>query len=286
MTSTVIEVSIPTEFGNIHVYRKGSGEKAVLLLHGSGSDSAMLSWREVMDSFDEDYSVYAPDLLGYGKSGSFEGIAGEHFYDIHIESVRQLVNALNIHHFIIAGLSMGGAVAIGYALKYPEDVRCLIPVSSWGLSAKMPMHRLSYLYINKTSLTLAQYRWVARSKLLAKWSIAYSLIGRRELITEALVNEVMASCMGGRAGKSMLDFQRSSATKSGAIPYYAERLKELQMPVIYIAGEKDKLVPKADLESAAQRTPNGSLVLLKGCKHWSVKEMPSAFYEQVKALRD
>ncbi len=282
----MIEMSVQTEYGNIHVYKKGCGEKAVLLLHGGGADHAMLSWREVMGAFDESYSVFAPDLLGHGKSDSCDGMVGERFYDMHIDSIHQLAVALGLQRFVLAGLSMGGAIAIGYALRFPESVESLIPVASWGLSAKMPLHRLSYWYIHKTRLTLAQYRWLARSKWLAKWSIAYSLIGHKELITDALIGEVMAACQGDKAGKSMLDFQRSATTKDGTNPYYVDRLCELRMPVVYIAGENDPLVPKSDLENAAVHTPNGRFMMLPDCKHWSVKEMPQTLREMVNSLAE
>ncbi len=279
------EFDVKTTYGTLHVYQKGCGKNIVLLLHGGGADSAMLSWREVLETLDENCTVYAPDLLGHGKSDAYETICGAHFYEIHIDSIKQLVDALQIKDFILSGLSMGGAIAIGFALQYPGDVKGLLPVASWGLSAKMPMHAFSYWYIRKTNMTLAQYRWLARSRALAKWSIAYSLIGHKEKITDALVEEVMAACKGDQAGLSMQNFQRSSATKSGTIPYYIDRLGELRMPVVYLAGERDPLVPKADLENAAAHTPQGRLLLLAGCKHWAVKELPGEFCKQVNALQ-
>ena len=39
---------IKTKYGNIAAYKKGAGPKTILLLHGAGCDSTMLSWREVM----------------------------------------------------------------------------------------------------------------------------------------------------------------------------------------------------------------------------------------------
>ena len=268
---------IKTQYGNIAAYKNGLGPKAVLLLHGAGSDSTMLSWREVFNIFTDDYSVYAFDFLGYGYSDRADHLVGEKFYDTHIACVKSVVEHYNLSDFILAGLSMGGAVAIGFALLYPENIRALIPVDTWGLSEKMPFHRFSCWYINHTDLTLIQYRWCAKYRWLAKWSISYALIGNKTLITDSLIDEVMQSCAGDMAGKSMLNFQRSSADKTRSKPYYLDKLKELKMPVVYIIGEKDPLVPLSDIYKAAQENSNSRVEVFKDCKHWSVKEQPRKF---------
>ena len=53
---------IKTPYGAIAAYKKGTGTKTVLLLHGAGCDSTMLSWKEVFDRFTEDCTVYAFDF--------------------------------------------------------------------------------------------------------------------------------------------------------------------------------------------------------------------------------
>ena len=268
---------IQTQYGKLAAYKKGTGKNNVLLLHGAGCDSAMLSWREIFDVFTDDFSVFAFDFLGYGFSDKADGLAGDGFYDTHIACVKSVADHFRLADFVLAGLSMGGAVAIGFALAYPERVKALIPVDSWGLSEKMPYHRFSYWYVNHTDLTLTQYRWCAKYKWLARWSISYALIGHKKLITDPLVDEVMRACAGDRAGKSMLNYQRSSADQHRAKPYYSERLKSLKMPVIYVTGEKDPLVPQKDIYQAARETPGSRVEVFEGCKHWSVKERPSEF---------
>ena len=172
---------------------------------------------------------------------------------------------------------MGGAIAIGFALRYPELVKALIPVDTWGVSEKIPFHRFSYWYVKHTDLTLSQYRWCAKYRWIARWSISYALIGNKKLITDDLVDEVMQSCAGNMAGKSMLNFQRSAADKDRSKPYYPEQLKNLKMPIVYIIGEKDPLVPLSDIYKAAETNPNSQVAVFKGCKHWSVKEQPRKF---------
>ncbi len=275
---------IKTKYGNIAAYKKGTGTKTVLLLHGAGCDSTMLSWKEVFDTFTDDFSVYAFDFLGYGCSEKPDDLVGDKFYDTHIGCVKCIVDHYNLTDFVLAGLSMGGAVSIGFALRCPENVKALIPVDSWGLSELMPFHRFSYWYVNHTDLTLLQYRWCAKYRWLAKWSISYALIGNKALITDSLTDEVMQACAGDLAGKSMLNFQRSSSDRARSKPYYLDKLKNLKMPVIYIIGEKDPLVPLADICKAAQESANSQVEVFEGCKHWSVKEQPEKFCKIVESV--
>lgn len=277
------ELDIKTSYGTIHVYRKGNGCKKLVLLHGSGCDNAKLSWFEVMQSFNDEYTIYAPDLLGYGKSDKPMDLCGEKFYDTHIQSIRQMVEQLGLEIFILAGLSMGGAIAMGYALNYPMQIEALIPVDTWGISPVLPFHKFSYWYIHKTNLTISQYRWIAKSKWLAKWFIGYSLIGDKSKITDKIVDEVWEACKNDHAGKSMQDYQRSSCNKSKAVPFYKNKLSKLPMPIIFVHGEADTLVPVKQLDGIEEILSNAKVYILKGCKHWSVKEKPKEFFNIVQA---
>ncbi len=231
----------------------------------------------MFNAFTDDFSVYAFDFLGYGNSDKADDLVGENFYDTHIACVKNVVEYYNLSDFVLAGLSMGGAVAIGFALIYPEKIKALIPVDSWGLSEKMPFHRFSYWYVNHTNMTLMQYRLYAKYRWLAKWSLSYALIGNKAFITDSLVDEVMRSCSGDMAGKSMHNFQRSSADKYRSKPYYLDNLKNFKKTVIFIIGEKDPLVPLKDIYKAAEENPNSKVAVFKDCKHWSVKEQPQRF---------
>ncbi len=274
-------MTVKTSYGHVNLYRAGAGKKALVLLHGGGCDSALLSWREVMEQTPADYTVYALDLLGYGKSDR-PSLCGDRFYDSHIDCVRQVAESLGLNSFLLAGLSMGGAIAAGYALKYPQKVLRLFPVDSWGFTARLPLHRFSHWYIQKTNMTKTQYRWLAKSRALAKWSVAYSLIGDKSLITGALVDEVIDACKTADAGLSMQDYQRSSIGPDGARPYYTDALAALDLPVVFVTGEKDPLVPLRDIQKAAGRAQSGKLYVLRGCKHWSVKERPREFWRIVR----
>lgn len=280
----IVKEIIKTQYGNIAAYKKETGTKTVLLLHGAGCDSTMLSWKEVFNTFTDEFSVYAFDFLGYGCSDKANDLVGDQFYDTHIACVKSVVEHYGLSDFALAGLSMGGAVAIGFALDDPKKVKALIPVDTWGVSEKIPFHRFSYWYVHHTDLTLTQYRWCAKYRWVARWSISYALIGNKKRITDSLVDEVMEACAGDMAGRSMLNYQRSSADRYRAKPYYLKRLKDLKMPVVYIIGEKDPLVPLNDIYKAAKETSDSQVEVFNGCKHWSVKEQPAKFCKIVDSV--
>lgn len=267
------ELKINTSYGKIHIYKRGSGEKILFLLHGGGEDSALLSWWGMMKNFTREYTVYAPDLLGYGKSDKPD-IQGEKFYVTHIEALNEIADQLEAHEFYLAGLSMGGAIAIGYGLKYPEKVKALFPIGSWGVTQVLPVHILSYLLIQKTNLTLWQYKLLGKNKWLVEYMLQHSLIGSKRKITNKLINEVQKACQEENAGRALQNFQRSSCDKKSAIPCYVQQLHKLKMPVIFMHGEKDPLVPVKEIFKVVNLCPKGQIHVMKGCKHWPVRERP------------
>ncbi len=278
------QFDVDTLYGNVRVYKKGAGERKLLLLHGAGCDHAMLTWRGVMERlrYDE-YTAYAYDLPGYGKSGRPAGLAGGEFYSDHAAVVEQVREALGLEEFTLAGLSMGGAIAIRYAIDNPDRVNLLIPVDTWGVTKRMPYHRLCYRYLKKTKRIGKWYARFAKSRLLAKWVIGYSLIGDKRLITPELVDEVRRASAGEDAHKSMCDYIRSSLTKKECIPCYEAEWSRLPMPVVFVQGEKDQMVRAADVRRAAEAVPTGTYCELSGCKHWSVREQPGEFVRIIAA---
>jgi len=261
---------------DIAVYQHGTGEKPLLLLHGGGVDSAMLSWREVMACMPEQYTVYAIDLPGYGNSSRPENMEGPDFYQKHIAVVDSVVNALGLQTFALSGLSMGGAIGIGYALTHPGRVVALVPVDSWGLVRRMPMNGFYYWCVHTRALR-ASFRLFARARRLVRWTVEASLIGDRKKVTDALVDEIYMLCQKPNAEASMRDFQHSSLTRKGAIPDYTAVLSTLTMPVLFINGEKDALVTCKVSAAAAAQVQGGRLHIMRGCRHWAQKERPEEY---------
>lgn len=273
-TNHIEESDIVTTFGKIHMYKVGNGKQNILFLHGAGSDHALLSWREVLQHLPDDYTAYAIDLLGHGKSDKLVSHKKVTFYEVHTKIVDEVLTYLKLDQVFLVGLSMGGSIATLYTLQNEHKVKSLFLVNSWGFTKKIPFQLLNYWLVHHTSFTLKQFNWMAKSRALARWTIRYYLIGNKALITEQLIDEVIASCNNSYAGLAMQQFERNSILKKVCYPYLTYSLNQLTIPIVFISGRKDKLVPYQLIEHAAQHCSNGSMYILNQCKHWAVKEQP------------
>ncbi|OPJ59588.1 alpha/beta fold hydrolase [Clostridium oryzae] len=265
----------------VTVYHKqGCNSKKLVFLHGGGLDSALLSWKEVIELMGSEYDIYAIDLLGYGESDKPDITYSIPMY---VELLHDILQQLNIERTYLAGLSMGGGTSIGFSLKYPEMVDKLVLVDSLGLYERMPFHTICRWFVN-SSLNSKSYQWFAKSKKLIKWSIGSSLIDNKEKITDALVSELYDLVQAPGCSKAWESFQRYELGKENLTSDLAPHLSELKMPVLIVNGEKDSLVPAKSAIAASRAIANCQLYIMKGCKHWAQKEKPDEFVNILKAF--
>lgn len=93
----------------------------LVCLHGAGGNQGVFDG--VFGALEERHSLVAFDQPGHGRSGSLDSLA-----DIHAMArfTREFLAALGIARPSVLGHSMGGMVAIQYALSYPDEVAGLV----------------------------------------------------------------------------------------------------------------------------------------------------------------
>jgi len=96
-------------------YREAGTGEVVLFIHGVGLNAD--AWQLQMDAFQSTHRVIALDMLGHGQS---ELPPSNATLDDYIEQVRELMDELAIPTASVVGHSMGGLVAMGFALRYPS----------------------------------------------------------------------------------------------------------------------------------------------------------------------
>ncbi|NLM20662.1 MAG: alpha/beta hydrolase [Peptococcaceae bacterium] len=263
----------------INCYCAGDGKQTIILLHGAGVDSALLSWEEVIPLLSPHYQVIAPDLPGYGAS---DRISGEYTLAFYTRIVKGIIEAFDLSSVILAGLSLGGGICLNMALTYPELLKIIVPIDAWGLFAKLPWHRLTYWY-TRSKLNENIYAWTGKYPSLIRWSLEYNLIGDKRRITENLITKIQHAMLEADAGKPFISFQKSEITPTGLKTDLFSRLEEIRIPTLLIHGSKDRAVPIKHAIQARKKIPDCELYLMEGCKHWPQKERPEEFASAILA---
>lgn len=105
----------------LHYKEMGHGQP-LLILHGLFG--TLDNWQTLAKRLAEHYNVFLVDLRNHGRSPHSE----QHDYDAMADDVLRLVDDLQIPTPAIMGHSMGGKVAMNYALKHPTHITKLIVV--------------------------------------------------------------------------------------------------------------------------------------------------------------
>lgn len=98
-----------------------TGTAPLVLLHGIGSRGA--SWWPVIDALAGQFSLYVVDLRGHG--GSEKPVAGYRLPD-YAADLKAILNALKLDYPAILGHSLGGLIALAWALDHPEGAAGIV----------------------------------------------------------------------------------------------------------------------------------------------------------------
>jgi pimeloyl-ACP methyl ester carboxylesterase len=255
----------------VHYQRGGEAGISLLLLHGGGTDSSGLSWGLLFPELAQTHTVIAPDWPGYGQSerSSHPSYTQEYYLDF----LESFLEALHIERLSLAGISMGGGLALGYSLRHPERVERLALLDSYGLAERAPYHLLSYLFVRLGWLNRLSWAWVRRSRALAGYSLR-SIFHDPKRITPDLVDQVYAEIRRPYPGRAFEAFQRSELLPGRLRTVYMELLGELRLPVLLVHGEHDPLVPLQAARQAQAGLPDARLEVIPACGHWPQRERP------------
>jgi triacylglycerol lipase len=220
----------------IRYHQSGRGPH-LLLLHGIGAN--LFCWRWVVPLLNSRFTVTAIDLPGFGRSSKPAG-AG-YGLDEQTERLALILDALGIARTYIVGNSMGGNIALWFAVKFPERAEGLgliAPATSARLMP-LPLEKLAWLSV-PASLMLSRHAM--------KWAHGRT-VSKRDLVDNDRVEETYFTY--GRQPLAVRSFMLAAAAIRDA--RLVSSLKDLKTPVLILWGSNDKLVSRKvidDLESA------------------------------------
>lgn len=246
----------------IHYLDEGRGP-VVVFLHGSGSGAC--GYSNFKGNYpllvENGYRTILPDLIGYGYSDKPADV--EYPLDFFIECVKQTLDAIGVERYTLVGNSLGGAIAIGFALKYPESVERLVLMAPGGVDDqpdyfKMPgMAMMKEVFMSPEPVTPARMKAFFRKAFVIDESC----------IDDELVNERHA----------LMQLQNPQVVKTMKVPNMTERLGEIRCPSLGFWGMNEQMMPETGILKLAKGIPHLRMILVPQAGHWVMIEHRDLF---------
>ena len=260
----------------IHRYRTGrAGLVPLVLLHGFPLDHRM--WDDVVDLLPGDRTVLALDLPGLGASpagqdvADVRGASGEPALEVAADAVAATLRSIGIERAVVAGLSMGGYVAMALVERHPELVAGLGLLDTKSTAdpdaVRANRHRIADAVLAEGNVD--EVLGMSRA-LLGETSRVQraDLIGRLELWIRAQ----------GPAGVAWS--QRAMAAR----PDRTQVLAGFGGPALVLVGREDELASLADAEHLRAALPSADLVVVPRAGHMTSIEGPEPVAAALDAL--
>lgn len=263
----------------VHWIEAGRREHPTLvLLHGGGIDCAEFSWKTAIPRLSESFHILAPDFPGSGQS---EDIAFEHPIPQDIAFLEKWLAQRKEDDFFLAGISMGGAIGLGYTLRNPRRVKKLILVDSYGLSDQVP---LGFLSIMSARFHRA-YRFVGRLSRrrpgLAVRGLRF-ILGDPNEFTPEIESDALRLISEKPMGRSWINFMKDEFASGSCRTNFSNDLSGINVPVLLVHGEKDRLISTEHTIRAARLLPDARVELIPGSGHLPPREAPDLFCRLVR----
>jgi len=232
----------------------GTLPPVVLVHHAAGGAS---DWREIRERIEPRVAVWAPDLPGHGARlfeppfGTIEGM---------VEWLAGEMRERGLARSVVAGHSMGGAVALRLALQHPELVGGLALVSTGArlrvARALLQLVREHFSELPQRMVSLG-FSPSADPQVVRRW-----VEGPWPVTPVAAVAD-FAACDG---------FDVRS------------RLHEVRVPTVVMVGEDDVMTPKKLSRELVAGIPGARLRVFPSCGHLLIWERPAELAEEILGL--
>jgi len=248
------------------VYLEGGKGQTILLIHGYAANKD--SWILLAKYLTNDYHVVIPDIPGFGESSQIqnESYAAEN----QLKRIDRFMEALKLEKFHVAGNSMGGMLAAMYGAKYPRKVLTLALLAPSGVGSPNPSELAILLQKGTNPLLTGNTEDFDR---LIKLCFAeppfipsqFKKVLAADAVAHRDFNKKIWDDMVGNLTK-----ETSSSRENFLIPY----LPQIQVPVLIIWGDADKILDVGGVSVLEKNLKNYKTVIMKDTGHASMLEKP------------
>ncbi|EPD54038.1 2-succinyl-6-hydroxy-2,4-cyclohexadiene-1-carboxylate synthase [Paenisporosarcina sp. HGH0030] len=204
--------------------------ETIIFLHGFTGSSK--TWVPIIEQLPDSVRCITVDLMGHGKTDS-PSDANRYIMYEQVMDLHELFLFLNVTNFSLVGYSMGGRIALAYALAFPKHVKRLVLESaSPGLQSEAD--RLARITADEKLAKKMESEGL--SSFIDFWQdipLFHSQKKLGEIKLHSIREERMQQAVSGLANSL-------KGMGTGRQPSYWSRLNELKITVIIITGELDE----------------------------------------------
>jgi len=236
----------------------GAG-RPVVLIHGYPFNRSL--WNEQVAALSAGHRVIVPDLRGFGESEGSEGTATMNRM---AQDVALLMDHLGIARATIAGLSMGGYVALAFYKQFAARVRALILADTRAQADTVEGKQTRAQQAEKA---LAEGMAGIADAMLPKLLTPETVSKRPEIVKR--VRDMMLKTKPKGAAAAL----RGMAERDDQTPLLAK----IAVPTLILVGAEDAITPVGDSEQMHQAIAGSGLVVLENAGHVSNLERTDEF---------
>ena len=234
----------------------------IVLIHGTGS--SLHTFNEWSDRLKKSHRLIRMDLPAYGLTGPFPD--GNYTMANYTAFLKDFLIALNIKQCVLAGNSLGGAIAWNFTLEQPSMVTKLILIDASGYpiaSKSVPIaFSLAKIPVINKLLTFITPRFLVRSSVE---NVYFDSSKVTDLVVERYFNLTL------RAGNRKAFVDRIKTPKDTST---YKNIKYIQQPTLILWGAQDLLIPIENAYKFQEDLPNNTLVILENTGHTPMEESP------------
>ncbi len=241
----------------IHYQDVGRGQPLVFL-HGIGA--SLYCWSHLLPLLQKDFRLILLDLPGFGASD--KPVSIDYSLEAQCERIMEFLDQLQLKKVTLVGSSMGGALALWLGKSWPERFNKLIVLApatdpqlvplpfgrlagvskalSWGLSRWMigqALHRVRYRQDNRSPEDLDRY-WAPYDR-------------SPEAVRAFLL-----------------------ATQAISDPRLPQGLANLNLPLLVLWGQRDRMVPRRSIDQLLRVLPQAQLLTHSEAGHHLQEDQP------------
>ncbi|MBD2481438.1 alpha/beta fold hydrolase [Planktothrix sp. FACHB-1365] len=237
---------------------QGTGGTPILLIHGF--DSSSFEYRRLLPLLATEQETWSLDILGFGfteRGAEFQFKRSEimtHLYSFWETLINQPV--------ILVGASMGGAVALDFALWYPAAVKSIVLLDSAGMKPGPVMGKFllpPFDYLATEFLRNPKVRQAISESAYFDKSFAS--------LDAQLCAALHLEAMGWN--QALIRF-----SKTGGYGKFGKELNDIQQPTLILWGDNDKILGTADAYKFEKAIPHSQLIWIKNSGHVPHLEQP------------